>query len=294
MTRARRASFVVAFAALTLTALGSGARAEKLGVGLFAPELSFANPGERYSLVSRLAQHLASSLGVEVEGRAYKTAGDMERDVKAKRIHFAVLGAVYLASRKVPVVAQARVTSTRWTLMAKEKTTLAALAGKVLQIPRLGPLATRFVENGLLGGNVVLAKHFKVALTPDLYSAVATVRLGRAAAVFAPSSTKGLVPVIAGISMPPPGFAVVGKVDAGVRAKATQAVLGFGAAMGGIQGWQRGSARAYAAIAGASQKKVNNMMLSAAKVERLRDDELINLEQLRPELPTMENLFWLP
>ena len=47
MARARRASIIVAFVVLTLTALGSGARAEKLGVGLFAPELSFANPGER-------------------------------------------------------------------------------------------------------------------------------------------------------------------------------------------------------------------------------------------------------
>jgi hypothetical protein len=268
---------------------------KKLGVGLFAPELSFASPTDRHNLVRLLAQHLESALGVKVVGRAYKAAADLERDVRTKRIHFAVLGAVYLASRRAHVVARAKNATTTWSILTSKKTTLAELKGKVLQIPRLGALAPRFVENGLLGGNLILNKHFKVAQTPDLYSSVSTVRLGRAAAVFAPVNTKGLVATIPGVRVPPPGFAILDRrLDANIKAKATQALLRFGAAIGGIHGWRPSGFKPYAAIAGASQKRVNNMILSAVKVERLRDEELINLSQLRPTLPDMEDLFWIP
>jgi ABC-type amino acid transport substrate-binding protein len=287
---------VLAVVALTLSATaGQAAPPKKLGVGLYAPELLFANPGERHGLVLRLAQHLESALGVKVQGRAYKASADLERDARTKRIQFAVLGAVYLASRRAPVVARAKNAPATWSILTRKKTTLAELKGKVLQIPRLGPLTARFVENGLLGGNLVLKTHFKVAQTPDLYSSISSVKLGRADAVFAPVATQGLVATIPGVPVAPPGFAILDrKLDPEIRAKATQALLQFGAAIGGIHGWRPSGSKPYAAIAGASQKRVNNMILSAVKVERLRDEELINLSLLHPALPEMEDLFWIP
>ena len=95
----RRAAFI---AALVLAAAGTAgeARAQApLGVGLYTPEVPFEGPAKRYEMVRALAKHLSAVLGRPVEGKAFKSAGDLRRQIKARKIHFAVLGAVYLASQ---------------------------------------------------------------------------------------------------------------------------------------------------------------------------------------------------
>lgn len=295
-TRTSRSLIPCAALALLLTSTLAGAQPKKLGVGLYVPEIPFSNPAQRFSLVRGIAQHLSSALGVPVEGRAYKSSGDFERDLRTKKIQFAVVGAFYAATRRVRVVAKAQLKGgATWSVMAKSKVPISALKGKVLQVPSMGPITLRFVENGLLDGVVKLKSHFKIGRAPDVNSAIAAVRFGRAQAVVAPTDTKGLVPLVGGIRVPPPAFAIVDKkLDKKLAAKATGAILRYGASIASFQGWRGAGAGIYGAISGAAAKKVKRMILSAARVVRLRDRDIIEVKRLQSELPRLEELFWVP
>lgn len=298
MTKNRTAIRLASLALLALVLLPGPALAQPktLVVGLYAPEVPFSNPAQRYSLVRGMAQHLTSALGVPVTGKAYKAAGDLNADLRGKKVQFAVLGAIYAATAKARVVAQAQLRSgTRWSVMAKSKVPIASLKGKVLQVPSMGPLTNRWVENGLLGSNVTLKQHFTVVFAPDVTSAISAVNFGRAAAVVAPIDTKGLVPIVGALALPPPAFAIVDtRLDRNLAAKATQAILSYGAAIATFQGWRAGGAGAYGAVAGAAQKKVHRMVLAAAARGQLREQDLIQTKKLQPRLPRLEELFWVP
>jgi len=290
---------VLSFTALALVLSSSGAAAQAnktLRVGLYVPEIPFSNPAQRFGLVRGIAQHLSSALGVPVEGRAYKSAGDFERDLRTKKIHFAVVGAFYSATRRMRVVAKAQLKGgATWSIMAKSKVPISALKGKVLQVPSMGPITLKFVENGLLDGVVKLKAHFKIGRAPDVNSAIAAARFGRAQAVVAPVDTKGLVPLVGGIRVPPPAFAIVDKkLDKQLAAKATGAILRYGAAVASFQGWRSSGGGIYGAISGAAAKKVKRMILSAARVVRLRNRDIIEVKRLQAELPRLEELFWVP
>lgn len=269
------------------------AQPKKLGVGLFVPEIPFSNPAQRYSLVRGLAQHLSSQLGIPVEGRAYKSAGDFERDVRGKKIQFAVIGAFYMATKRARVLATAQVKRGRvWSIMAKTKK-LADLKGKVLQLPSMGPITVKFVENGLLDSSVAVKKHFKIGRSPDLNSAIQAVKFGRAQAVLAPVDTPGLVKVVGGLAVPAPAFAVVGKgLPKDLVAKTARAVMSYGASVATLQGWRGPSG--YGAIAAAARKKVKRMVLAGFRVVRLQNKDLIEIKKLRSELPRLEDLYWVP
>jgi hypothetical protein len=294
MTTTRFAPLVL----LVLTMLPAPALAQpkNLVVGLYAPEIPFANPAQRYSMVRAMAQHLTSALGQPVTGKAYKAPGDLNADLRGKKVQFAVLGAIYAATAKVRVVAQAQLKSgTRWSIMAKSKVPISSLKGKVLQVPQMGPLTNRWVENGVLGSNVNFKNHFKAVFAPDVTSAISAVNFGRAAAVVAPVDTKGLVPLVGALALPAPAFAIVDtRLDRKLAAKATQAILSYGAAIATFQGWRAGGAGAYGAVAAAAQKKVHRMVLAAAARGTLKVEDLIQTKKLQPRLPRLEELFWVP
>jgi len=271
---------------------------KKLGVGLFAPEIPFSGPAERYRLVQGIAQHLSNGLGVPFEGRAYKTAHDFARDVQRGTIHFAVLGGLYVAtdrqSRILAIGQLAR--NDPWTIMAGKLKTIEELKGKVLQIPGLGPITVRFVENGLLAGSVDVKKTFLIKMAPDLRSAQTAVRLGRADAALAPVSSPGLTKVVDGLRIPPPAFVGLDKqLPQATVDKVTRLMLSYGVAIAGIQGWKRGDRVPYHRLVALSAKKTYRMMLAPVGIVHLEDQQLINIKALRPSLPTLEGkLFWVP
>lgn len=279
-----------------LLAAPAAAQPKKLGVGLYVPEIPFTNPAQRFGLVRGIAQHLSSALGVTVEGRAYKSAGDFERDLRTKKIHFAVVGAFYAATKPLRVVAKAQLKGgAAWSIMAKGKVPISALKGKVLQVPSMGPITLRFVEHGLLDSTVDVKKHFKIGRAPDVNSAISAVRFGRAQAVVAPVDTPGLTKLVGALRVPPPGFAIVDrKLDPALAAKAKAAILAYGAAVASFQGWRPAGAGIYGAIAAAAKKKVKRMVLSSARVVRLQNKDLIEVKKLQSELPRLEELFWVP
>ena len=127
------------------------------------------------------------------------------------KIELALVGGVYAASSPYRRIVQGRFGTARariWSVMARKKVRLSELKGKTLLLPDLGPLTTRFVENGLLGGEITLSKWFKIIRAPDVSAAVAGIRLGKADAVLAPVGTAGLHPVIGGLTVAPPAVVV--------------------------------------------------------------------------------------
>jgi len=283
---------------ICLTGAGDRAAAAPLGVGLYAPDIPFGSPAERLSFVKGIAHHLSNALSTPVEGKAYKLPGDFEKDVRARKIHFAVVGAIYASSRPFTVVARAQLKSgatSTWSLMAGGKTTLAALEGKRLQLPWQGNRTLDLLQNGVLGGTVEISKYFKVARAPDMASAVAAVRFRRADAVLAPTDTPGLVPVVGGIAVPGPAFVVAdSQRPAAQVAAATRAIVSYGAAMATIQGWRASGAGPYNALASTSAKKVFPMVLAPAPASVLRVADLVEIGQVKPEPPKLEDLYWIP
>lgn len=290
---------LMAIVALTIPAVrATAAGPAKLGVAVFTPETPFAGPGERFSFAQGVAQHLTSALGQPVEAFAYKSAADLDRDIKARKVHFGVLGALYVAGRPATrILAAARLKSAEdatWSIMSRRKVGLSELKGKVIQIPNLGALAIGFVQNGLLGGEVDVNTYFQVTRSPDVLSAAAAVGLGKADLTVAPVKTRGLVPVVGGIHVPPPVFALLDRnLPAATVEKARSAMLSYGAVVANLQGWQRADERAYSAVAGASRKRVKRMALCGMETVHVELKSLFDL-RLKPEMPALEELFWLP
>ncbi len=291
----------IAAATLLLACLWAGPAGaqNQLGVGLFAPEVPFSGPAQRYEAVRALAKHLAAITGRPVEGKAFKSAADLRREIKARRIHFAVLGAVYVASRRSGrILATARFrkkTSARWSIMSKGKQPVTALRGKTLQIPTLGPLALGLVQYGLLDGNVDVRRYFKVARSPDLTSAVTAVRLGQAHAVVAPVDTPGLVPTVRARALPAPAFVVVApRLPQDLVAAVRKGILTFSRPMATLQGWRASGRKAYSALAGAARRRPRRMVLHPTTPARLRVSDLVDTRSLHGRLPPLDDLLWAP
>lgn len=297
----RRCPWLMTLVAAGLISSGSTVLAQtSLGVGTYAPELPL-NPYEWFSYAQALAKHLSTALGVPVQGFAYKSAGDFQRDLKARRIQFAVLGGFNMASGHTGrVLASAKLASRRtrqWSLLCKRRTYLAALRGKVLQLPSLGPLVNGLVQNGLLGGNINITRHFKIARSPSLTSAAEAVRLGQADAVFGPVDTKGLVAILRrSITVPPPAFVLV---DPGMSAeqakKATAAILSFGGKAGeAVVGWGGGNAAQYGKLAALSKRRPLRMVMTPTAALRLKHGDIIDARVVKLELPDLDPLFAIP
>lgn len=271
----------------------------QLGVGLYTPEVPFTGPAQRYEAVRALAKHLSAVTGRPVEGKAFKSAADLRREIKARRIHFAVLGAVYVASRRGGrVLATARYRSAasgRWSIMSKGKKPVTALRGKVLQVPTMGPLALGLVQYGLLDGNVDVRRYFKVARSPDLTSAVAAVRLGQAHAVVAPVDTSGLVPTVRARALPAPAFVVVApRLPQDLVTAARKGILTYSRPMATLQGWRASGGKEYTALAGAARRRPRKMALLPTTPARLRVSDLVDTRSLHGRLPPLDDLFWAP
>lgn len=295
----KRASWLRGAAVAALLAVASPAMAQNLGVGVYAPEIPL-DPFKWFAYAQGLAKKLSTSLGVPVQGFAYKSAGDFQRDLKAKRIQFAVVGGVQQSSRRAgKVLASAKLASRRylqWTLMCKRRTHLAGLRGKVLQLPALGSLLERVVEFGLLGGNIDISRHFKLVRSPSLTSAAEAVRLGQAEAVFAPLKTEGLVPMLRRtISVPPPAFVLLDpKMDPEKVKKATAAVLAFRGDNKLLVGWRGAKPAQYDRFTRLAKRRPLRMIMTPTAALRLQHSDVIDAGPLELELPPLDRLYEIP
>ena len=295
----RRWPWLPATVLLGLLLQSSPGHAQAVGVGVYAPEIPL-NPYQWFSYAQSLAQHMTKVMGTQVQGFAYKSSADFNRDLKANRIQFAVLGGFHQAAgRAGRVLSSAKLASTRhtlWSLMCKRRTYLAALRGKVLQLPNLGGLINGLVQNGLLGGNINIKKHFRIVRSPSLTSAAEAVRLGQAQAVFAPINTKGLVPMLRRtITVPPPAFVLldVNMPEDRIK-KATGAILSFRGKADILVGWGGANAKQYGRFAGLAKRKPLRMVMTPTAALRLRHGDIIDAKALSLELPDTGGLFEVP
>jgi hypothetical protein len=286
--------------AVALLFLPAGSAQARLGIGYYAPEVSLY-PYQQFGFIQGLAQHLSRTLGLEVKGYAYKKGVDLRQDQKRKKVQLAVLGGFFLAARpKSRILATSKLTpklSARWSLMGRQQASLASLRGKVLQVPRLGKIAFGLVENGLLGGNLAIKKHFKVTPSPGLVSAQEAARLGKAHAVFAPVTSKGLVPLVtSSLSVPPPAFVLLDPaMPAEQVKKVTEAVLSHKDRSGAILGWHGASPLIYRRFAARARKRPLRMMMVPSRgSSRPRTSELVNSDAMKLELPPLDELFKVP
>lgn len=277
---------------------GSGL-AQKLGVGFYAPEVTM-NLYERFNYIQGLALHLSQKLEKPVQGLAYKSERDFRRDWKSKKIQFAILGGFLLASQSPgPILAYATLNQkllSNWSLLCKNKSSLRTLKGKVLQLPSLGPLVYGLIQNGLLGGNLIIRTHFKIIESPDLTSAIEAVRLGQAQVVFAPINTSGLTPLIANsLPISSPGFVALDSSLSNLLTKQIkEGLLTYKGTVGTIVGWGGSNIIDYSRFASLAQKHLPRMEMLPIPLERLRQNELVDGQSVTYELPPIEDLFKIP
>ncbi len=284
---------------VVLLASPRGEAATPLGVGLYAPDLMSAGPAERFNYIRGIAAHLSTVLGVPVEGYAYKTAADFEKDLRTHRIHFAILGSVYMATKRAyKILATASLKNPKdaiWSILCKTKRPFSSLKGKSLQIPNLGAISLGLVENMVLGGAVKVKEYFTIKRTPDINSAITAVKLGVADAVLAPVSAPGLVPVLEGVKFPSPAFVLLDKkLNSALVSKAASAIFSYGAGFSSLKGWHGANAGAYNVLAGASKKRVYRMMLTTLRPVRLQLMNFVGLDKLKFSMPKMESTYWVP
>ena len=274
-----------------------GARADQqLGVGLCVPEIPFASARARHRAAKRVAQHLSRSLRRPVEGFAYLRPDDLRRDVRAGRLHFAVVGALFAAT--VPdnqILAQGQLSPSSasvWSILCRHRRTLQELRGKRLQIPRLGRGTLSFVQDGVLGGAVNVQDHFKVQWSPNLLSAETAVRLGQADAVIAPLSTAGLVAVLQGYPVPPPAFVLVDRqVPTELVNRAQKALYALKVGGSTIKAWQNPDAAAYRKLAAFAGRQKLRMVLVPVVGAPLEVDDLLKRDVLLPKMPALDEPF---
>jgi hypothetical protein len=223
----------------------------------------------------------------------------MRREIKAKKIQFAIVGGIYAASNRMgPILAVARVPRRQrlWTLLSRRRTSLMALRRRTLQLPTPNPILVGLVQNGLLAGNLTINKYFRVVRSPSLESGIAALRAGKAELVFAPVASPGLVSVVRRtVTIPPPAFvALEPGLPQGTTRAATRALLSLKGGLPGLSEWTAGADGGYAKLLAHTRKRRPRMLMIKPGTFRLKAGETVNKKGLDFELPDLDELYRIP
>jgi hypothetical protein len=287
--------------AVLFTAVPAAAQQAPLTIAIYAPNAPFEGADARYAYVQRLATQVGTVAGTAVKGVAFARAGDFEAAVKKGTIDFAIVDAVYLAARGgFKIIATATSggrTAVPWGLFVSGGTpNVLALQGTRLTYATASARDIAFIEHALLESELNVTKFFSARQgAPDIASAVASVTLGKADAVFAPTDRgKGLKKLYDAGAVPMPGFAQVKTtVPDTLVASVTKAVLGFGAG-GALDGWRPGSADTYKGLAGRMGARTRKAAMSEPDLVRLESQEVLLLGKLDTTLPPIQHYYWMP
>ena len=295
--------FALALLAVSCGLSASASAADKpLVIAIFAPNAAFESGGARFEFVNRLAQQITSAAGVPAEGKAFARASDLEAAIRNKQVDFAILDGVYLAERGVPYNVLATATSggdtaPRWALFTSTAASVQELQGKKLTMASAGPRDSAFIENALFDGELQIAKFFAArSSAPDLNSAVASVNLKKADAVFAPETQgKGLRKIFDAGRVPNPAFCEIStSLSADVVNKVKQAVLSHGAAGPALDGWKPSGADAYKALASRMGARSRRPVMVEPEPVRLDAGDVLVEPTLETAAPDLKALYWTP
>lgn len=241
----------IVMAALALVA---PARADTLTVGVFAPAAPLPGTPARLELAGQLATHLARAIDADGVGRVYARASDFAAAAGRGEVQLAVVDPSYAATAGLVVLAvgtRAGSSSWGWELIGPAGVNLAALRGKRVLVPSVGGRETDFVLGGLLGGELPRGYFAAIDVAPDAVSALAAVRLGKAAAAAVPSATpvpSGLARIVRLAETPLPVLVIAdAKLGADQRSRLAAAAASF-SGDGVLAGFRPGGADAVRAL----------------------------------------------
>jgi hypothetical protein len=285
--------------------LAGRAAAEPLVLALYAPTAPLASAEARFAYVDRLARALRAA-GLEVEGKAFARAGDLEGAIKRGQVDLAILDGIYLAERGVsyPILAVSTVggeTTGRWGLYTiHPKGNLQSLFATKLAWAQVASRDPTYLDNVLLDGEVKTEQFFSVRPpTPDVAAAVSEVVLRRAECVFAPEvmvAGKGLRRVFDAGRVPNPALVQVqAKLSRAQVAQVQKAVLVV-SGLGGLDGWKPGAdlyrpLRQRLLSRGAARRL--QMVEPQPLLQAVRSEFLLK-EDAAPALPPLRSLLQAP
>jgi len=286
---------------------GLGQQKPQITIAIFAPNAPFDDSSQRFAYVQRLAEQVSRAANVQATGKAFARSVDLEAAIKKGQIDFGIVDAVYLAGRGVgtwKVLATATTsgrTEQPWRLYASPSVGANApfqLSGKRLALASAGSAKdTAFLENALFEGVVPLAKFFpKRETAPDVASAVTTVSLGKADAVFAPEGhAKGLKPVGDALArVPLPAFVAIRPGLPAQMVAAVQSGVTSFAGGGTFDGWKVSGPAPYDELARRLAPRSKRPLMAEPELVRFEDKEALNLGPPEPALPDVGRYYVMP
>lgn len=242
--------------ALCIACFPAAARAENqtYQVGLFLPNTLFRDNAAAAGVARRVAAGLSAATGLKFVGRSYTSAGALSGAVARGQVDFAILDAMTFAGNMVyrPLASSAgRMMMSLF--VSKGYRTVADLRGKVLVTPLASRGDANFYANYILQAEVIASKFFSsVVHRSNIAAALATVRSGRADAVFAYQkygNSYGLRALYGGRKVSGPVFVLVNKTLPTSVISAVRSNLGK--AGGGMFSWGAYDGAGIKAIRGA-------------------------------------------
>lgn len=240
---------------------------ETLVVGVYAPNMYFANSLERSQYADQLAAGLGRITGRTFRGRGFSTQGEFDNQVAAGQVHFALIDAQHQLERGYEALAQGTANGqpTRpMVLVAASGGSVADLQGKRLARVQLGRGDEAFIVNHLLQSQVDPDFFGEARTVRDVQGALSLVKLGKADAAFA---YKGIEPgIFESRPVPLPVFVRTAEVPSAVEQKVRQAVLGLAVPSKVVQGFSAYRADIHKGLQAALRSKphgpVNKPVLS--------------------------------
>jgi hypothetical protein len=287
-------------------ALPAPAAAAELTLALYAPTAPLPSAQARFSYVEKLARQLQAA-GVQVQGRAFARAVDLESAIKRGAVDLAILDAIYLAERgpSYPVLAVATVgqdTTLRWGLYtAVQKGSMLELGTSKLAWTQVVGREPTFLDQVLLDGELRVAQFFELRPpAPDVAAAVSEVVLRRADCVFAPEPAvagKGLRRVYDAGRVPNPALVQVNPRLPRDVVQLVQRTVLAAATVGGLDGWKPSGAEPYRQLRARLLGRAGGRRFVMAEPQALYGavrGEMLAKEEAAPALPSLRGLLVLP
>ncbi|MCS6913242.1 MAG: hypothetical protein RMK29_20060 [Myxococcales bacterium] len=286
--------------------LASWTHAAELTLALYAPTAPLPSAQARFAYIEGLARQLRAA-GLEVQGRAFARAADLEAAIRRGQVDLAVLDAIYLAERgtSYPVLAIATVgseTVLRWGLY----TSLSApgvldLAGTRLAWTQVASREPVYLDNVLFDGELRVAQHFDLRPpAPDVAAAVSEVVLRRADCVLAPDAVaagKGLRRVFDAGRLPNPALVQVQpRLGRDLIQQVQRTVLST-ATVGGLDGWRASGNEPFRQLRQRLMARSSARRFVLAEPQPLLGavrSEVIALDEIQPALPPLRSLLLAP
>ena len=254
-------------------------QAEDLVVGLYTPNLDFADGVARNGYVSKVADALSSGTGDTWSGRAYARRGDFESALKSGELDVVVVDPAWFGARGGTLKAVASLTASGRSARAMyvfvkpgSATSIHQLKGQRIAIPDV-PLMDDLLTGDVLGGEVDAGSFFgAVDRVKDVRAARNAVELDKADAFLAwDGYGDGFAALYSTADVPLPVVAIAGKLGSSTESEIRSAVRGMSASganlVSGASSYSSSDMRRFKAAASRKQRTRRPELMAPADIE---------------------------